>query len=148
MFAGFDGLVYIYETDKWSSDGSCDKKPSLVTSAGGDTNHPKSPPPVTPAFTHRGHHTCLEDKYSSGYSEGYSGVLTTLHHSWHIAKPHLVLSSASDGSLHAWNYVCSDSERAAAEGSTRDADGADSSGENEDTEENIGQVWEVHKDCE
>ncbi len=145
MFAGFDGLVYIYETDKWSSDGGSDTKPSAVTSAGGGENHPTSPPLVVPAFTHRGHHTCQEDRYSSGYSEGYSGVLTTLHHSWHIAKPHLVLSSASDGSLHAWNYVCSDSERAAAEDSTGDADSGDTSDE---TETHSVQVWEVTKDCE
>ena len=32
------------------------------------------------------------------------GILTVLHHTWHTSEAQLILSAASDGSLHAWNY--------------------------------------------
>ncbi len=51
---------------------------------------------MKPDFVHRGHEVCREDEFQ--------GQLTVLHHSWHSSQPRLVLSSASDGSLHAWNY--------------------------------------------
>lgn len=75
--SGFDGNIYIYETSKWpESNSGC--------------------PVVKPSFVHRGHEVCLE--------EDFKGTLTVLHHSWHLSQSTLILSAASDGSLHAWNY--------------------------------------------
>ena len=69
--------MYIYETLEWSQkESNC--------------------PVVKPTFVHKGHEVCLD--------EDYTGILTVLHHSWHPSQTQLVLSAASDGSLHAWNY--------------------------------------------
>ena len=51
---------------------------------------------MKPTFIHKGHEVCLD--------EDYTGILTVLHHAWHPSQTQLVLSAASDGSLHAWNY--------------------------------------------
>ncbi len=74
--SGFDGNVYLYETQQWTQEQS-------------------SRAVVKPEFVHRGHEVCLDD---------FQGILTVLHHSWHPSQTQLVLSAASDGSLHAWNY--------------------------------------------
>ena len=75
--SGFDGNVYIYETQQWSEkESNC--------------------PTVKPTFVHKGHEVCLD--------EDYAGMLTVLHHTWHPSQTQLVLSAANDGSLHAWNY--------------------------------------------
>lgn len=47
----------------------------------------------TPLFTHDGHEAL------SGGND-----IQVLSHSWHPSHPSLLLSSASDGSLHAWQY--------------------------------------------
>uniref|UniRef100_A0A8C2FCW2 WD repeat domain 73 n=1 Tax=Cyprinus carpio TaxID=7962 RepID=A0A8C2FCW2_CYPCA len=74
--SGFDGTVHIYNTMNWSTEG-------------------QSPLPV---FSHRGHEMSDEAKYS-----GSPPVVTT--HSWHQSRPKTLLSAATDGSLHVWDWV-------------------------------------------
>ncbi|XP_073681183.1 integrator complex assembly factor WDR73 [Garra rufa] len=74
--SGFDGTVHIYNTRNWSTEG-------------------QSPQPV---FTHRGHEMSDEAKHS-----GTPPVVTT--HSWHQSRAKTLLSAATDGSLHVWDWV-------------------------------------------
>uniref|UniRef100_A0A8C2B8C3 WD repeat domain 73 n=1 Tax=Cyprinus carpio TaxID=7962 RepID=A0A8C2B8C3_CYPCA len=74
--SGFDGTVHIYNTMDWSTEG-------------------QSPQPV---FSHRGHEMSHEAKYSSSLP-----VVTT--HFWHQSRPKTLLSAATDGSLHVWDWV-------------------------------------------
>ncbi|XP_056118940.1 WD repeat-containing protein 73 [Rhinichthys klamathensis goyatoka] len=74
--SGFDGTVHIYNTTDWSTEA-------------------QSPQPI---FSHRGHEMSHDAKYS-----GSPAVITT--HSWHQSRPNTLLSAATDGSLHVWDWV-------------------------------------------
>ncbi|XP_050949911.1 WD repeat-containing protein 73 [Labeo rohita] len=74
--SGFDGTVHIYDTMDWSTEG-------------------QSPQPV---FSHRGHEMSHEGKHCD-----FPPVVTT--HSWHQSRPKTLLSAATDGSLHVWDWV-------------------------------------------
>ncbi|XP_048023176.1 WD repeat-containing protein 73 [Megalobrama amblycephala] len=74
--SGFDGTVHIYDTTNWSTE-------------------VQSPQPI---FSHRGHDMSHDAKYS-----GSPAVVTT--HSWHQSRPKTLLSAATDGSLHVWDWV-------------------------------------------
>lgn len=54
-----------------------------------------------PIFVHRGHDLC-EEKADA------SLVVTT--HVWHPWRPRTLLSAASDGSIHVWDWVDKDNE--------------------------------------
>ena len=51
---------------------------------------------LKPVFTHHGH---------LAESNDFDGNLRVLNHLWHPSKDNLILSSANDGSLHAWQFV-------------------------------------------
>ena len=71
--------VNVYDTSEWTGppvDGAC-----VV-------------PSVSTMFTHTGHKACSEQ----------SGVRIATH-IWHPTSEALVFSAASDGALHAWQYV-------------------------------------------
>uniref|UniRef100_A0A672LGY8 WD repeat domain 73 n=1 Tax=Sinocyclocheilus grahami TaxID=75366 RepID=A0A672LGY8_SINGR len=74
--SGFDGTVHIYNTMNWSTEG-------------------QSPQPV---FSHRGHEMSHEAKYS-----GSLPVVTS--QSWHQSRPKTLLSAATDGCFHVWDWV-------------------------------------------
>ncbi|CAC5381897.1 unnamed protein product [Mytilus coruscus] len=74
--SGFDGNVYIYDTQK-----------SPVHEFGYSFTEP--------IFNHQGHEKNCSDQ---------SDIIKSLAHLWHPWKPGLIMSSASDGSLHAWEY--------------------------------------------
>ncbi|KAG5844505.1 hypothetical protein ANANG_G00163210 [Anguilla anguilla] len=74
--SGFDGTVQIYDTADWG--------PELKE--------------TEPLFTHRGH------VMSSGFEADADAALVTTH-VWHPWKPRTVLSAATDGSLHVWDWV-------------------------------------------
>lgn len=74
--SGFDGTVHIYNTNNWSTESS-------------------SPQPI---FSHRGHKMSQEAKSSTS-----PAVVTA--HSWHPSRPKTLLSAATDGSLHVWDWV-------------------------------------------
>ncbi|XP_074832153.1 integrator complex assembly factor WDR73 [Carettochelys insculpta] len=73
--SGFDGTVDIYDTQDWSMSG------------GG----------AEPLFSHKGH------IFSDMDSDGETPIVTT--HAWHPWKPRMLLSAASDGSLHVWDWA-------------------------------------------
>ncbi|KAG9351894.1 hypothetical protein JZ751_023145 [Albula glossodonta] len=74
--SGFDGTVQVYDTTNWG--------PELKDQQ--------------PLFVHRGH------VMSSGYDTDTSSTLVTTH-VWHPWRPRTVLSAATDGSLHVWDWV-------------------------------------------
>ncbi|XP_039194041.1 WD repeat-containing protein 73 [Crotalus tigris] len=72
--SGFDGTVQVYNAKDWDSSGQEAK----------------------PVFIHKGH------IFGTPGKEGGSPVVTT--HTWHPWKPQTLLSAASDGSLHVWDW--------------------------------------------
>ncbi|XP_056587398.1 WD repeat-containing protein 73 isoform X2 [Triplophysa dalaica] len=74
--SGFDGTVQVYNTRNWSTEA-------------------QTPQPV---FSHRGHDMSYEAKCS-----GSRPVVTT--HAWHPSRPNTLLSAATDGSVHVWDWV-------------------------------------------
>ena len=72
---GFDGTVHVYDAQSW--DGS-----------GGEAE---------PIFVHKGH------AFGGAGSSGGPPLVTV--HTWHPQKPRTLLSAASDGSLHVWDWV-------------------------------------------
>ncbi|XP_077197263.1 integrator complex assembly factor WDR73 [Paroedura picta] len=73
--SGFDGTVRIYRTQSWGP----------------------APQDAEPLFIHRGH------VFSSAEAADRSALVTA--HTWHPCRPHTLLSAATDGSLHAWDWV-------------------------------------------
>ncbi|XP_062434574.1 WD repeat-containing protein 73 [Rhea pennata] len=73
--SGFDGTVHVYETQSWDSSGR----------------------EAEPLFVHKGH-------AFSGL-DGSEGPPLVTAHTWHPQKPRTLLSAASDGSLHVWDWV-------------------------------------------
>ncbi|KAL6469953.1 hypothetical protein MHYP_G00210720 [Metynnis hypsauchen] len=74
--SGFDGTVLVFDTTCWTT----------------DLKNPK------PTFVHRGHDFSCEAK-----TDGTPLVVTT--HVWHPWRPRTLLSAASDGSIHVWDWV-------------------------------------------
>lgn len=72
---GFDGTVHVYDTQRWDSSGR----------------------EAEPIFIHKGH--------ALGGAESGDGPSLVTTHAWHPQKPRTVLSAASDGSLHVWEWV-------------------------------------------
>ncbi|XP_070800102.1 WD repeat-containing protein 73 [Pituophis catenifer annectens] len=72
--SGFDATVQVYNTQDWDSSGQEAK----------------------PVFIHKGH------IFSTPGKDGGSPMVTT--HTWHPWKPQTLLSAASDGSLHVWDW--------------------------------------------
>ncbi|KAI4886828.1 hypothetical protein NFI96_018399 [Prochilodus magdalenae] len=77
--SGFDGTVLVFDTTSWTTD-------------------LKNPEPI---FVHRGHSLSCEVK-----TDDPPLVVTT--HVWHPWRPRTLLSAASDGSLHVWDWVGKD----------------------------------------
>ncbi|XP_061574490.1 WD repeat-containing protein 73 [Cololabis saira] len=73
--SGFDGVVQIYSTALWSTELQ----------------------KAQPMFQHRGHAV-------SSQADGGAPVSVTSH-VWHAERPHTLLSAASDGSVHVWDWV-------------------------------------------
>ncbi|XP_065452513.1 WD repeat-containing protein 73 isoform X3 [Chrysemys picta bellii] len=73
--SGFNGTVHIYDTRNW----------------------PVSGGEAEPLFSHKGH-------IFSGMDTGGDFPLVTTH-AWHPWKPRMLLSAASDGSLHVWDWA-------------------------------------------
>uniref|UniRef100_A0A8B9MY52 WD repeat domain 73 n=1 Tax=Accipiter nisus TaxID=211598 RepID=A0A8B9MY52_9AVES len=73
--SGFDGTVHVYDTQSWDSSGR----------------------EAEPIFVHRGH--------AFGGSDSSGGPPLVTVHTWHPQKPRTLLSAASDGSLHVWDWV-------------------------------------------
>uniref|UniRef100_A0A3P9H227 WD repeat domain 73 n=1 Tax=Oryzias latipes TaxID=8090 RepID=A0A3P9H227_ORYLA len=78
--SGFSGVVEIYDT--------CDWKMELRR--------------VQPLFQHRGHEVSCQQ------ADGCDPVCITAH-VWHPERPQTLLSTASDGSVHVWDWVEPDS---------------------------------------
>ncbi|KAI5622495.1 WD repeat-containing protein 73 [Silurus asotus] len=78
--SGFDGSVQIFDTKSWSTDSQT----------------------PTPVFVHRGHNLSWKEKPDATL------VVTT--HVWHPWRPRTLLSAASDGSIHVWDWVEQDNE--------------------------------------
>ncbi|XP_053333985.1 WD repeat-containing protein 73 [Clarias gariepinus] len=78
--SGFDGLVQIYDTRSWSMESE----------------------PPQPIFVHQGHELSCEEKTDATL------VVTT--HVWHPWRPRTLLSAASDGSVHVWDWVDKNNE--------------------------------------
>ncbi|KAH0625299.1 hypothetical protein JD844_033782, partial [Phrynosoma platyrhinos] len=76
LVQGFDGTVHIYDTRNWG--------PSAQE--------------TKPLFLHKGH-------VFSGASGAGQPPLVTTTHTWHPSKPQTLLSAASDGSLHVWDWA-------------------------------------------
>ncbi|XP_015265942.1 PREDICTED: WD repeat-containing protein 73 [Gekko japonicus] len=72
---GSDGTVRIYNTQGWGP----------------------APQEGKPLFVHRGH------LFSSTESGGCPALVTA--HTWHPSKPRTLLSAATDGSLHVWDWA-------------------------------------------
>ncbi|XP_008292088.1 integrator complex assembly factor WDR73 [Stegastes partitus] len=85
--SGFSGVVQIYNTCGWSTELQ----------------------ERQPLFQHRGH------VVSSQQTDDSIPVFTTAH-SWHPELPRTLLSAASDGSVHVWDWV--DPEQSAADSPT------------------------------
>ncbi|XP_066501750.1 WD repeat-containing protein 73 isoform X2 [Hoplias malabaricus] len=77
--SGFNGNVLVFDTRSWTTD-------------------LKTPEPV---FVHRGHNLSCEQR-----TAGEQLVVTA--HVWHPWRPRTLLSAASDGSLHVWDWVDKD----------------------------------------
>ncbi|NXF41320.1 WDR73 protein, partial [Nyctibius bracteatus] len=73
--SGFDGTVRVYEAQRWDS-------------SGGEAE---------PIFAHRGH--------ALGGPDGGGCPALVTAHTWHPQKARTLLSAASDGSLHVWDWV-------------------------------------------
>ncbi|NWQ84640.1 WDR73 protein, partial [Columbina picui] len=73
--SGFDGTVHVYDAQSWDSSGR----------------------EAEPIFIHKGHAL-------GGTDSSASPPLVTTH-TWHPQKPRTLLSAASDGSLHVWEWV-------------------------------------------
>ncbi|XP_042316631.1 WD repeat-containing protein 73 isoform X2 [Sceloporus undulatus] len=73
--SGFDGTIHIYDTHNWD--------PSAQE--------------AKPLFLHKGH------VFSGASAAGHPPLVTT--HAWHPSKPQTLLSAASDGSLHVWDWA-------------------------------------------
>ncbi|NXD85331.1 WDR73 protein, partial [Halcyon senegalensis] len=73
--SGFDGTVHVYDTQSWDSSGR----------------------EAEPVFVHKGH------MFGGAGSSGDPPLVTA--HTWHPQKPRTLLSAASDGSLHVWDWV-------------------------------------------
>ncbi|XP_009889324.1 PREDICTED: WD repeat-containing protein 73 [Charadrius vociferus] len=73
--SGFDGTVHVYDAQSWDS-------------SGGEAE---------PVFVHKGH--------AFGGWDGSGGPPLVTAHTWHPQKPRTLLSAASDGSLHVWDWV-------------------------------------------
>ncbi|KAM9263218.1 integrator complex assembly factor WDR73 [Cariama cristata] len=73
--SGFDGTVHVYDARSWDSSGR----------------------EAEPIFVHKGH------AFGRPGSSGSPPLVTT--HAWHPQKPRTLLSAASDGSLHVWDWV-------------------------------------------
>ncbi|XP_064905791.1 WD repeat-containing protein 73 [Columba livia] len=73
--SGFDGTVHVYDTQRWDSSGR----------------------EAEPIFIHKGH--------ALGGADSGDGPSLVTTHAWHPQKPRTVLSAASDGSLHVWEWV-------------------------------------------
>ncbi|XP_051533235.1 WD repeat-containing protein 73 isoform X4 [Myxocyprinus asiaticus] len=80
--SGFDGTVQLYNTTNWSTEA-------------------QDPQPI---FSHQGHEMLYEAKYSSSQP-----VVTT--HAWHQSRPNTLLSAATDGSIHVWDWVDKNTDR-------------------------------------
>uniref|UniRef100_W5M2B4 WD repeat domain 73 n=1 Tax=Lepisosteus oculatus TaxID=7918 RepID=W5M2B4_LEPOC len=74
--SGFDGAVRVYETKAWSPNAA----------------------EAEPLFVHKGH------SLSHGPESGRGAAVVTTH-VWHPWKPRTVLSAATNGSLHVWDWV-------------------------------------------
>ncbi|XP_010288949.1 PREDICTED: WD repeat-containing protein 73, partial [Phaethon lepturus] len=73
--SGFDGTVHVYDVQSWDSSGR----------------------EAEPIFVHKGH--------AFGGSDSSGGPPFVTVHAWHPQKPRTLLSAASDGSLHIWDWV-------------------------------------------
>ncbi|XP_039913047.1 WD repeat-containing protein 73 isoform X2 [Hirundo rustica] len=73
--SGFDGTVHVYDTQSWDSSGR----------------------EAEPIFIHKGH--------AFGGAGGSEDLPLVTVHTWHLQKPRTLLSAASDGSLHVWDWV-------------------------------------------
>ncbi|KAM7065724.1 PREDICTED: WD repeat-containing protein 73 isoform X2 [Sturnus vulgaris] len=73
--SGFDGTVHVYDTQSWDSSGR----------------------EAEPIFIHKGH------AFGGAGGSGDPPLVTV--HTWHLQKPRTLLSAASDGSLHVWDWV-------------------------------------------
>ncbi|XP_009865560.1 PREDICTED: WD repeat-containing protein 73 [Apaloderma vittatum] len=73
--SGFDGTVHVYDTQSWDNSGR----------------------EVEPIFIHKGH-------VFGGPGGGRDPPQVTAH-TWHPQKQRTLLSAASDGSLHVWDWV-------------------------------------------
>ncbi|KAM6145139.1 integrator complex assembly factor WDR73 [Phoenicopterus ruber ruber] len=73
--SGFDGTVHVYDARSWDGSGR----------------------EAEPIFVHKGH--------AFGGWEGGGGPPLVTVHTWHPQKPRTLLSAASDGSLHVWDWV-------------------------------------------
>ncbi|KAJ7320453.1 hypothetical protein JRQ81_019964 [Phrynocephalus forsythii] len=76
--SGFDGTVRVYNTRQWDS----------------------STQEAAPVFLHKGH---VFGGAGGGGSSGDPPRVTT--HAWHPSKPRTLLSAATDGSLHVWDWA-------------------------------------------
>ncbi|XP_053169195.1 WD repeat-containing protein 73 isoform X2 [Hemicordylus capensis] len=74
--SGFDGTVHVYDPHDWAP----------------------SPQQARPLFVHKGH------LFSSEGAAAVDAPLVTTH-TWHPGKPRTLLSAASDGSLHVWDWA-------------------------------------------
>ncbi|KAJ1120394.1 hypothetical protein NDU88_008564 [Pleurodeles waltl] len=73
--SGLDGTVQVYDTQSWDMSGA----------------------EVQPLFVHKGH--AIEGRSEDG------NIPEVTTHVWHPWKPRTILSSATDGSLHVWDWV-------------------------------------------
>ncbi|XP_053183453.1 WD repeat-containing protein 73 [Scomber japonicus] len=76
--SGFSGSVQIYDASVWSSEQQQE---------------------VEPLFEHRGH------SVSSQRSDDDDASVFITAHVWHPERPRTLLSAASDGSVHVWDWV-------------------------------------------
>ncbi|MEQ2282354.1 hypothetical protein AMECASPLE_039699 [Ameca splendens] len=73
---GFSGLVQIYDTSGWGME----------------------PQDTQPLFQHGGHAVSLQHT-----DDSVPSAITS--HVWHPERPRTLLSAASDGSIHVWDWV-------------------------------------------
>ncbi|XP_072517855.1 WD repeat-containing protein 73 [Salminus brasiliensis] len=82
--SGFDGTVLVFDTTSWSTES-------------------KTPEPI---FVHRGHNLSCETE-----AETDGPPLKVTAHAWHPWRPRTLLSAASDGSMHVWDWVDKSNEQ-------------------------------------